>query len=342
MNLHPVFKIYYQANEKIISLLESVTLGTNGARYKHLDTRERIAESDNPLFLTMERNERVLGNITFLRRGDFWYIRYFAFDEIMQSGGKKKTKGEGLLKNNIEQFFQNAFEGEYGSGVESFYAYIDPANSKSLWMSENFGFHPVARVATQTFSRIKPRKILGIEQISDWSEVQEIMENQYSAYRFYSSVQTAKRPFWVARDEDGEIMALAKTTIANWQIVRLPGKYGAVTTRLVPFVPGLRKIIRPKKHRFVVPEAVFIKNNDPELFASFMESILANEKLNLALWWVDESDDLYQRVRNNVNWGILHKIVGLNVANVMVRNKKGSDLSESNNMPVFTSGFDFI
>lgn len=342
MNLHPVFKIYHQANEKIISLLESVTLGTNGARYKHLDTRERIAESDNPLFLTMERNERVLGNITFLRRGDFWYIRYFAFDEIIQSGGKMKARGEGLLKKNIEQFFQNALEGGDESEVESFYAYIDPANSKSLWMSENFGFHPVARVATQTFSRIKPKKMLSIEQIRDWSEVQEIIENQYSAYRFYSSVQTAKPPFWVARDEDGKIIALAKTAIANWQIVRLPGKFGAVTTQLVPFIPGLRRIIRPKKHRFVVPEAVFIRNNDPELFASFMESILANEQLNLVLWWVDESDFLYQRICNKVDWGILHRIVGINVANVMVRNKLGSDVSESNNMPVFTSGFDFI
>ena len=40
----------------IIELLESVTLGTNGAHYRHLDTREKIYETDNPLFLTLERN----------------------------------------------------------------------------------------------------------------------------------------------------------------------------------------------------------------------------------------------------------------------------------------------
>ena len=54
---------YTTVNDKIIDVLTETTLGTNGARYRHLDTKERIFEADNPLFVTIERNVRVWGQV---------------------------------------------------------------------------------------------------------------------------------------------------------------------------------------------------------------------------------------------------------------------------------------
>ena len=103
--MHPIFKFRTEVTEEILALLESVTLGTDGAHYRHLDTRERIFESDNPLFLSMERHTKVLGNVTFCRREKNWYIRYFAFDGAMQAQGKKKSSSNGLLKRELNAFF---------------------------------------------------------------------------------------------------------------------------------------------------------------------------------------------------------------------------------------------
>ena len=66
MGLSSLFRFRKVANEAILELLESVTLGTNGAHYKHQDTSKRIGLIDNPLFLTIERNEKVIANVTFV------------------------------------------------------------------------------------------------------------------------------------------------------------------------------------------------------------------------------------------------------------------------------------
>lgn len=322
----------------IIELLESVTLGTNGAHYRHLDTRTRISEADNPLFLSIERNENVLSNITFCKRDKNWYIRYFAFDNRFQSGGNKKSSGNNIIKREIETFFQDALDNQE---AESFYAYIDPKNVKSMWMSENFGFKTIGRIATQSFSRVNPKPSNRIHKIDDWNEVKDIIQSNFSEHQYYFEAQSSKAPFYVLKDEKNEIIACAKINLANWEIKRFPGKFGGVLTKLIPFIPRLNKIIRPKNHSFVVPDVVWVKNNHPKLLEELFGGILFHEKRNLILWWVDEKDKLYNAISAITKWGILDKIIGVNFAHVVERGNHTIENSNSN-QPVFTSGFDFI
>ena len=78
--------------EAVIKLLESTTLGTNGAMYRHLDTRDRIKQADNPLFLSLERNEKVIGNITFCNRNDHWYIVWVVTASVLNETKIQKQK----------------------------------------------------------------------------------------------------------------------------------------------------------------------------------------------------------------------------------------------------------
>ena len=55
-------------SEDLIKLLSNTELGTNGARYVHLDTEVRIKEADNPWSFSLERNGRIIGNVTFCVR----------------------------------------------------------------------------------------------------------------------------------------------------------------------------------------------------------------------------------------------------------------------------------
>lgn len=336
IRLHPIFKLREQVTEGIIQLLESVTLGTDGAHYRHLDTRERIHEADNPLYLSMERHEKVLGNITLCRRENNWYIRYFAFSAGMQAGGKQKSNAkDGLLRRELEKFFQQAMENE---GVDQFYAYIDPRNVKSLWMSENFGFSTVAKVATQTFSRTSWKKSTRVRREEHDLPV-EVVE-RFKKRPFFFNDQLNKLPYYSIRDKDGELLAFAKGYTADWEISRLPGKWGGVLTKLIPFVPFVRKVIRPKSHSFLVPEAVYVKGDSSELLNELFEGMLSIEKKNLLIWWVDEKDPLYAKSHKNVRWGLLDRMVGVNHADVVVRSKDGN--SKGLNDPIYTSGFDFI
>lgn len=328
--------IRHEATAEVIDLLESVTLGTNGAHYRHLDTRKRIGEADNPVYLSIERNNTVLANITFCQRSDAWYIRYFAFDNRFQSTGTKKSKGNSLVKREIEAFFQDAIANQR---VKSFYAYIDPKNVKSLWMAENFGFKTISQVATQTFSRVKPRPSNRIEKIENKQEVVPIIRSAFSKQSYYFEAQT-KPPFYGLRNENGALIALAKITLADWEIKRLPGKMGGFLTKVIPFIPRLNKLIRPKKHSFVVPDCVWIQNNDEQLLEELFNGILHLEKRNLIIWWVDVKDDLYAKNQTNVKWGLLNKLIGVSHANVVVRTSEASH--QNKNQPVFTAGFDFV
>ena len=341
MGLNPIFKLREQATKELTSLLDSTVFGTNGARYRHADTKAKISQADNPLFLSLERNKNVLGNITFCRRDTSWYIRYFAFSKWIQSAGKLKSNagGSGVLKRELTCFFDDVFKGKYGKPPQSFYAYIDPQNEKSLWMSENFGFEKKAEIKTQTFSRINPKLKVTIQIVEEWSEVKEFVKSHFGSQTYYFESQVNKPPYYVWKSESNEVLGFAKMSTAHWEIKRFPGKLGGVLIKMIPFIPGLKKVIKPKNHVFLAPEAVYVKN--PKQLGMFLESVLTLEKQNLMIWWVDANNPSYMASCGCTNWGVLNKLIGIIPAHLVVkRNPRVIQNVDSINS-FYTSGFDF-
>ena len=343
MALSSIFKIRKEATPALLELLNNTILGTNGAKYRHLDTASRILEADNPLFLSLERRDKVIGNATFCQRDKFWYIRYFAFHSFAQAGNKKKNtdKGNSFLKRELNQFFDEVFEGKYSDEpVESMYAYIDPRNDRSKWMSENFGFNVISQLATQSFSRFYPKNSPRVEVSSDWEEIKTIVEKQYGQDDYFFTTHAKKAPFYILKDEHGAIEAFARITKVNWEIVRLPGKFGGLLTKIIPFIPFLNKLIKPKNHIFLVPEIVFSRDNNPNLLEELFSSILAQEKCNLMLWWIDEKDPLYISIKEKINWGFFNKLIGVNPVDVVERRNPTSKAISKG--PVFVTAFDMV
>lgn len=339
MALENWFKLSNFPSRGVIDLLKQTTLGTNGAKYQHLDTEERIREADNPLYLSMERNERCIANITFCDRGDFWYIRYFAFDKMLQSGGvKKSSSATSKIKDELKTFFNDTLEKE--KGPNSFYAYIDPNNERSLWMSEQFGFNKISELATQTFSRINPKKSNRLVKIEAWEEVKHIVASNFGEQHYYFTHHCKKPPYYALKDNTGEVIALTKVTTVNWKIERLPGKWGGVIVKVIPYVPFLRKLIRPANHTFLVPEITWAQNNSSELITELYNAVLAKEKRNLIIWWVDKKDRLYSSVQKDMKWGILNKLIGVAPVAVVCLEKESAQKKEDN--PVFVTAYDMV
>jgi len=343
MKISPIFTLRDVYTQGILDLLEDTILGTNGAKYRHLDTAERIKEADNPLFVSIERNGKTLGNITFCRRGEHWYIRYFAFKSFLQASSKSKTNdtGNSFLKKELNQFFEQAFEGDgLEFPVKSMYAFIDPQNERSKWMSQNFGFETIAQLSTQSFSRLYPKKSHRFSKEYDWNELKEIAQTSYGRFNYFFETHHSKPPFYVLRNDKNEIIACAHVLKVRWEIVRLPGKWGGVLTKTIPHIPFLSRLIRPKNHVFLVPDIVWSRANDSSLLTELFESMLADSKLNLILWWTDVRNPIYEQVKDQMKWGILHKIVG--VASVDVVQRKHPKAFDVEDSPVFVSAFDMV
>jgi hypothetical protein len=111
-------------------------------------------------------------------------------------------------------------------------------------------------------------------------------------------------------------------------------------TRVVPFIPGLRRIIRPKRHTFIVPEAVYVEGHDTQLLEALFEGILALEQEHLLLWWVDNQEPLYIKSKSTISWGVLHRIVGVNNVHMVV--KHSTTYTADYSKPSYTCGFDFV
>jgi hypothetical protein len=348
MEIGRPFVIRVKPNEELIQLLESVTLGSNGARYRHLDTREKIKHLHEPLFLTLERNGKALGNVTFCRRPCGWYVRYFAFNEALQSMNKKagKKKKEGFLKRELNTFFKNALNSSLPNAPELFYAYIDPKNVKSLWMSQNFGFKTVAKIATQTFSRVKPKEKDSVHAVSSDSDVHNRIEKKFSKHQLYFPKHTFNdAPFYGYYNENGELLAFLKTQKAKWKIERLPGKSGGVLTQIIPFIPGIRKVVHPKNHIFTTVEGVWIDDSLPEkkktiILEELFEGVLYEENTNSLIWWVDYNNQIYKKLAPLINWGLMHKLNGVSDVDLVVLTNNSSKLDKKT--PFYTTAFDFI
>ena len=341
--LSPLFKFRTEVTSGILDLLQETVLGTNGAKYKHLDTSTRIYEADSPLFLSVERHRKTLGNATFCRREAGWYVRYFAFQSSFQSAETKKSesKGNSLLKRELNSFFQQALKGnDEHPPVKSMYAYIEPKTDKSKVMRESFGVKTIAQLATQSFSRVNPKKSERLSKCSDWNEIAPIIRAFYGDHQYYFETHCSKPPFYILKNQAQEIIACARTVNVNWEIVRLPGNLGGFLTKAIPYVPFLRKLIRPKKHQFLVPEIVWAKNKDHKLLTELFEAILADQELNLILWWTDVKNPLYQQVKANVNWGLLNKIIGVTPVDVV--QLKLENKLEENAKPVFVTAYDMV
>jgi hypothetical protein len=337
----PPFQLREAPTAEIIALLAETTLGTSGARYQHLDVLERIHTADQPLYLSVERAQKVLGNITFCRRGNKWYIRYFAFRSPLQSSGKltHRKKNEGLARSWVTQFFEDTLEGKFeDQKVDLFYAYIDPKNERSKRMSENFGFHVAGNLVTQSFSRVYPKASSRIQKLVHWEEVSSDIQHRFSKYQHYDEAHLKTPPFYVLLNAKGEQIACAHTTKVRWKIERLPGKFGGILTKVVPYIPFLRALIKPNDHQFLVPDCVWTKDNDSRLLEELFSAILFEEKLNLMLWWTDINDPLYLGVKNEINWGLLHKIIGVSPVDIVVREKNPTESEQ----PFFVCAWDMV
>lgn len=336
MNAAMKFELTESITPELVSLLEQTTLGTNGAMYRHLDVRERIFQTDEPLSFSLRRNERILANITFCKRDFGLYLRYFAFDKRFQSKGKaRETMQKSPLKQAIEGVFQDV-EKEHAGKLHMCYAYIDARNARSKWMSEQFGFKTKAKLATQTFSRRFPKKSTRLSKEVPTSEHLSLIQSTYAQYTGYFEHYFMQGEMHCLRSADGTLLALAKFTDVSWEISRLPGKWGGIFVKVLPYLPLFRKMIQVKKHQFLVPEVVCIAHQDATLLTELFSGVLHDEKRHTMLWWMDERDQLYTQIKHQVRWGLLHLILGVSTVDVVVR----GDFEPKE--PMFIAAFDLI
>lgn len=330
------FEFTEEITPELVQLLEATTLGTNGAMYRHLDVQDRIYQTDSPLSFSLKRNNQLLANITFCKRSFGLYLRYFAFDKRFQSKGKARQNiQKSLLKQEIMAVFERV-SAEHPGNLNMCYAFIDARNERSKWMSEQFGFKTKAKLATQTFSRIYPKELKGLSVEPIQEEHLQLIRSKYQNHAAYFEEYIKEGTIHCWRNPAGQLLALGKFTNVAWEISRLPGKWGGIFVKALPYLPILRKLVNVKNHQFLVPEAICLANERPKVLAAFLAGVLKLENRQMMLWWMDECDPLYAKMKHRMNWGVMHRILGVSPVDVVIRG--AFDPKD----PMYIAAFDMI
>lgn len=329
------FELSKEISPDLVQLFERTVLGTNGAKYKHLDVAQSVAHTDHPLSFSLRRREQLIANITFCQRPFGLYLRYFSFDSKFQSKGKARMNPKSVLKVQIEEVFQD-LEKNHGGTENYCYAYIDTKNVRSKWMSETFGFKTKAKLATQSYSRVFPKANPQVQIEKITAEHLQLIQQTYQHYTAYFTFFFEQGEIACLRDRNGKLLAMAKFHKVRWEIQRLPGKFGGAQVKLLPFIPFLNRIIQPKEHTFLVPEVVCNPSGNIADVDGLFEGMLAKEQLHSMLWWNDTRDPLYQKMQQQTKWGLLHQLIG--VAEVDVVFRGAFEPKE----PVFIAAFDMV
>ena len=100
--------------------------------------------------------------------------------------------------------------------------------------------------------------------------------------------------------------------------------------------------MKPKNHSFLVPESLWVKDNDPGVLSALLEGILAAEKVNMMLWFVDRREPLWRECRQYVDWGLFHKMTPQPVVDVVLLRKNPLKMDELRSKPIFVAGWDMV
>ena len=360
-------KLTRKADEDIQALLDNTVLGTKGGmRHQLLNIKDKIATyGDKIRFVSLYKRDRLTGTIGFCYRkiitaGKYFhssYLRYFAFMPFFQAalnskgftGRQRPESRPETWKDKVMAFFRKPqmldFPGYERDEKHVVYAYVESMNERSKNFIQQVGFEHIRTFLTVAFSRYKPvlsDKVSKL-QANEEEKMKSLLADFYSGHSFYSDeFSFSADKFYVLKDDD-EIIAGLSAVPSSFKVVDMPGVWGWIFMKVLPYSPVFKRLFQPEELRFLVFEFVYFKKGWEKSLEVLMESVCASEGYNLGLTWLDDRSELYDLLRTRINMGALNRMLnakpGLVYANFI--NFSDSDKDAFFNNPAFISGFDF-
>ena len=305
-----------QPTEAIKTLIKNTVLGSNGARYRHVNPLKQLTKLDNPLYFSLMAKEQCLGNITLCQRNQSLYLRYFTFHERYQASLysiKRKKSKNSVIKEQVNRYLNSLI----AETKQSIYAYIEPDNIRSINMAKEFGFNPIAKIAMYHFSRRFPRAS-GQFKLLTYDEAIPHIRNQFSNHSYY--VENPKSGIYAGWLINNEIALVTRFHEACWEIKSMKGPFGKLLINVLPWLPIINKLITPACHKFLAFDSFLTLNPsiDAKDVNAFLSAGLAHFKVHHMMHWVDESSPQSQYLES-VRWGLLHRIIGKSEIHLVVK-----------------------
>ncbi|MBK9570833.1 MAG: GNAT family N-acetyltransferase [Chitinophagaceae bacterium] len=328
-----------------IEFLDSIAWGAEGAVYEHKNTPEHFKHITNPYLVSITEEEKMLGTAVFCnpqvtvagKPFNYYYTRYFA--------SSPDIRGRGVIKKLAIQVMSSIREGESLKTI--FVGFVERGNKSSYKVSESAGYRTIGTIKTVGFSRFFPKKSSHIRRVATETERQEVLALLKHQYREHALVQFdylfMHDNYYVIR-EHNEIVAGCQFHKAHWVVNKMPGVMGKMILKAVPKIPLLNKLFNPKKFEFLAFEGLYFKPGKEDRLQELFEGLLAQEKLKSALFWMAEKCPSYKALMNYGRFGLINQFVKDSDVYIMAsyQNMTVEEIYETENSPLYASGFDYI
>jgi RimJ/RimL family protein N-acetyltransferase len=328
-----------------ITFLDSISWGSEGAVYEHKNTPEHFKHIINPYLVSITEQGKIMGMAVFCnprvtvagKPYNYYYIRYFASSPTL--------RGRGVIKQLAIEVMRSIREGEKLKTL--FVGFVERGNKSSFKVSESAGYRVIGTVKTLGFSRFFPKKSASIERVTGEPEKQKMLALLGEQYRQYALVHFdhlfMHNNYFVIK-ENNEIVAGCQFHKAHWVVNKMPGPFGKMILSVAPLIPLLNRLFNPKKFEFLAFEGLYFRPGKEHRLHELFEGLLAQEKLNTALFWMDEKSPDYKALAQFGRMGFINRFVKDSDVYIMAsyQNMTAEEIHATENSPLYASGFDYI
>jgi hypothetical protein len=333
-----------EPSEDVRELLSDTVLGTPGKfRYRHTSFHSKLPFLGQIYFLVLKKSGRLLGCIAFSRRETSgpqgtlpaWYIRYFSIRTTLQVKSqklkrkekrqKKKSRGDNLLKQTLQQFFDDPVRldevlGNH-SGGQPVYAYVEKENLRSWNFTEIIGFETVGCIHTTLFSRFRPKMDPHVQQLSekDKKGVLTRLREFYKDHALYTQQNLFYGGHYLVWKENGETVAGCQANPEAWKLLDDPGLLNKLFFKVLLRLPILSRRFDPGFLKFVAIEGIWYKDGFEKRLLKLFESACAHHGLYLAMIWLDSRSPVFQTIHRIGRLGILDKVINPAIGDIRIK-----------------------
>jgi hypothetical protein len=355
------------ANEGILDILNHAVQGSEGGlRFSLQNIAPRIAAyRDQIRFVSLYKKNQITGTVgsCFRVTGQGClrypssYLRYLAFQSTYQSdsGWRKRSKAiikpekdDNFKQKTLEVFgkphlldLDDVFEGD----KHIMYAFVESMNERSKNLVNQAGYEYIRSFLTVAFSRFSPKTDSRVTRIreEDKAKMESLLLSYYFDYSFFSSDYSFFGDRYYVLKEGDEIVAGVSAIPSVYKVYDVPGIWGWVMMKFLPYIPYFRRLFQPGEFRYLVFDAIYCKEGREDLLGKLFESTCALEGFHTGLTWLDDHSQLYDKLRTVVKMGALNRMLNAKPGLVY---SKFINLSEKEkecfyNAPAYISGFDF-
>jgi ribosomal protein S18 acetylase RimI-like enzyme len=293
---------------ELTTLLEKVTWGTEGARYKLVDIGPTLQHLPNPTYITLAQDGKLIGLRLYLEKEaqcngqtlHSFYHSFFAIDPEQKGRGYGKI----LARSTVDLLRQKLSQ----PGI--IYCHVERENLRSLKIAESLGYRHAGQFCAMTFSRFFPKGSVRLRKLAkaEVSFLLRRLSEQYTDHALTDFPLSLSPESYYVLSEGDRILSGLQVEPQHWQILSLAGAGGAVAMHALPYLPLLRDLFNPRQFEFLKFGNVFYQKDHPELAFELMGSVLALHKRKTAMMFWDKKSPVYQQLAGAGSFGVLNAL----------------------------------